>query len=192
MAQQLGFYFDQTRCTGCHACQMACTDKNELEDGVRFRHVVEGQRGAFENAGSAYAQDVAAFWTSMACNHCDEPLCVINCPTTAMYKREEDGVVLVDADKCIGCRYCAWSCPYGAPQFSAITGRAAKCNFCVDLIAKGEEPACVAACPWGLIEFGPIEELRAKYGSNADLVVLPPSSITKPNIVIKPHRGAAA
>src|SRR5690606_40301817 len=70
---------------------------------------------------------------------CALPICVENCPAGAMYKREEDGVVIADSDKCIGCRYCEWACPYGAPQFNPETGVIAKCDFCVDEQAAGED-----------------------------------------------------
>ena len=96
----------------------------------------------------------------------------------------------VDTDKCVGCGYCAWSCPYGAPQLNEQTGQMSKCDFCVDLRAKGEQPVCVATCPLEAIKFGPIDELRAKYGAVCDVKGLPDSSITKPNTVIKAHQGA--
>lgn len=190
MGIQLGFYIDQSRCIGCKACQIACKDKNDLEVGRLYRRVSENHKGSFSRVGSAYTNNVVASWTSIACNHCIDPMCVSNCPTGAMHKREEDGVVVVDDAKCIGCRYCEWSCPYGAPQFNSQTGIMTKCDFCVDLMARGEDPACVAACPYQLIEYGPIDELRQKYGNLADIIGLAPSSITKPNLVITPHKGA--
>lgn len=107
-----------------------------------------------------------------------------------MHKRPGDGIVRVDTDKCVGCGYCAWSCPYGAPQLNEQTGQMSKCDFCVDLQAKGEQPVCVATCPLEAIKFGPIDELRAKYGVVCDVKGLPDSSITKPNLVIKAHQGA--
>lgn len=190
MGKQLGFYIDQKRCSGCHACVMACKDKNNLESGRQYRHVTENCGGGFAKSGKAYSQDIFAFWTSMSCNHCDNPRCTQNCPTGAMHKREEDGVVVVDTSKCVGCRYCVWSCPYGAPQYDEEEGKMSKCDFCIDLIAKGEDPACVAACPLGVIEYGPIDELRAKYGDLADIKGLPSSKITNPNIIFNPHKGA--
>ncbi len=83
-----------------------------------------------------------------------------------------------------------WSCPYGAPQLNEQTGQMSKCDMCVDLLAKGESPGCVATCPLEAIKFGPIDELRAKYGSVCDVNGLPDSSITKPNLVVKAHQGA--
>jgi anaerobic dimethyl sulfoxide reductase subunit B (iron-sulfur subunit) len=107
-----------------------------------------------------------------------------------MTKRAEDGVVVIDTNRCIGCGYCAWSCSYGAPQLNTVTGQMSKCDFCVDLLAQGEDPVCVATCPLHAIKHGDIEELRARYGALADARGLPSSTITKPNLVIRPHLGA--
>ena len=179
MAQK-GFYYNTDICTGCKTCQIACKDVNDLEEGILFREVHELELGKFPNP--------KAYNISMACNHCEEPLCVANCPAKAMYKRPWDGIVMHDADKCIGCRNCIWACPYGAPKFIEENGIAGKCTLCVGLIQEGEKPACEAACPMRCIETGDIEELRKKYGNNADTKLVPNSNITKPSIVITPHR----
>lgn len=190
MTKQYGFYIDESRCSGCNACAMACKDKNNLDDARFFRTVTPHRGGAFAPSGKAYTNSVWAYWVSMACNHCSEPKCVSGCPTTAMHKRPEDGIVAVDQNLCVGCKYCVWNCPYGAPKFDASKGKMSKCDLCLDLIAKGQEPACVAACPLELIKFGPIEELRAQYGTLADIKGLPASATTRPNLVIKPHKNA--
>jgi anaerobic dimethyl sulfoxide reductase subunit B (iron-sulfur subunit) len=191
MANQLGFYFDATRCTGCKACQVACKDKSDLPVGVTWRRVAEFVGGSWaKNPDGTYEHTAFAYYTSVACNHCSNAICVTVCPTTALWKRDEDGIVQVDAGKCIGCRYCEWACPYAAPQFSEETGIMTKCNFCVDYIDAGQPPACVAACPSRALEFGEIEELRAKYGSLAEVAPLPEASITDPNLVIRPHKHA--
>lgn len=193
MANQLGFYFDANRCTGCKACQIACKDKSDLPVGVTWRRVAEFIGGSWvENPDGSYNHSVFAYYTSVACNHCENPLCVQVCPTQALWKRDEDGIVQVDASKCIGCRYCEWACPYGAPQFNEQIGVMTKCNFCVDYIDAGAPPACVAACPSRALEFGDIEELRAQHGELAEVAPLPEASITQPNLVIAPHHGAQA
>lgn len=189
MSKQYGFYIDESLCSGCNACALACKDKNNLDDDRFFRTVSEHVNGHVNNAGPAFLQNVRAYWVSLACNHCSEPRCVKGCPTGAMHK-DENGIVSVDPDLCVGCRYCTWNCPYHAPKYNAAAGKMSKCDLCKDLLARGEEPACVAACPLGLIKVGPIEELRAKYGSNARLACLPDPSLTHPNIVIKPHKDA--
>ena len=193
MTNQLGFYFDANRCTGCKACQIACKDKSDLPVGVTWRRVAEFTGGSWvHNTDESYDHTVFAYYTSVACNHCDNPICVHVCPTQALWKRDEDGIVQVDASKCIGCRYCEWACPYGAPQFDEEIGVMTKCNFCVDYIDAGEPPACVAACPSRALEFGDIEELRAQHGELAEVAPLPEASITEPNLVIDPHHSARA
>jgi anaerobic dimethyl sulfoxide reductase subunit B (iron-sulfur subunit) len=104
--------------------------------------------------------------------------------------KAEDGTVQIDEEKCIGCRYCEWACPYGAPQFNEEAGVMTKCNFCQDLIAKGEQPACVSSCPMRALDFGEIDALRSKYGGTAEIEPLPVWGITKPALVISPHRWA--
>lgn len=174
---QVGFFIDVTKCIGCKTCVVSCKDKNDLEVGRNFRRVYSFEDGEFPNPSLTHL--------SISCNHCDEPKCIENCPTTAIYKREEDGVVLIDHDKCVGCKYCEWNCPYGAPQYNEEIGKMTKCDTCIDLREEGEEPACVTSCPMRAIEFGPIDELRRKHGANSDIRGLPSSSITKPNLVIK-------
>jgi len=193
MANQLGFYFDANQCTGCKACQIACKDKSDLPVGVTWRRVAEFIGGSWvQNPDGSYDHSVFAYYTSVACNHCENPLCVQVCPTQALWKRDEDGIVQVDASKCIGCRYCEWACPYGAPQFNEQIGVMTKCNFCVDYIDAGAPPACVAACPSRALEFGDIEELRAQHGELAEVAPLPEANITQPNLVINPHHSAQA
>ncbi|MGE4272368.1 MAG: DMSO/selenate family reductase complex B subunit [Desulfitobacterium sp.] len=175
MAQK-GFYYDQTACIGCKVCQVACKDKNDLKVGPRYRRVYDMETGKYPNPRRAHF--------SISCNHCDNPKCVENCPTGALSKGSEDGLVLHDREKCIGCRLCIWSCPYEAPQYKEDEGKVGKCDGCSDLLAKGENPACVDACVMRCLEFGDIEELRQKYGKNADAKGLPSSSTTNPNLVI--------
>jgi anaerobic dimethyl sulfoxide reductase subunit B len=191
MGIQLGFFIDSSLCSGCKTCQVSCKDKNGLEVGRLFRRVSEMRGGGFAPNGSGgYTHSVFAYTLSISCNHCSDPICTKNCPTGAMHKREEDGVVAVDTSKCIGCGYCAWSCPYGAPQMDESIGRMSKCDLCADLREQGQEPACVAACPLHAIQYGPIEALRAQYGTVCDARGLPNSTITQPNLVIRLHPGA--
>ena len=189
--KQLGFYLDQTACTGCKACQIACKDKNDLPVGISWRRVAEYSGGGWSQDESlaTFKPNVFTYYTSVACNHCADPICVRVCPTQAMHKGE-NGVVTVDASVCIGCRYCEWACPYGAPQFNADKGVMTKCNFCQDFLAQGRDPACVAACPSRVLDFGELEELRTRHGDAADIEPLPDPAITRPNLVITPHRDA--
>ncbi|MDO5700841.1 MAG: dimethylsulfoxide reductase subunit B [Bowdeniella nasicola] len=189
MAKQLGFYFDQSLCNGCKACQIACKDKHDLPEGVTWRRVVEYSGGTWSRSGNTLSPNVFSYYTSISCNHCEDPICVTVCPTTAMHKNE-DGTVSVDAGKCVGCRYCEWACPYSAPQYNPVLGHMTKCDLCADYRAEGEDPACVAACPARALKWGPIDELREKYGTVDDVEPLPDPSITQPHLVVRPHRDA--
>jgi Fe-S-cluster-containing dehydrogenase component len=99
-----------------------------------------------------------------SCLHCEDPPCVPVCPTGASYKRAEDGIVLVDYDKCIGCKYCTWACPYGAREFDEQRKVMTKCTLCVDRITSTElpeperQPACVLACPANARLFGDVHD----------------------------------
>jgi len=185
--KQLAFHVNQSTCTGCKACQVACKDKHDLPVGVTWRRVAEYSGGSWSDSDNGeLTPDVFSYYTSMACNHCADPVCVEVCPTTAMHIGD-NGVVSVDPDVCIGCRYCEWACPYSAPQFNADAGIMTKCNFCADYIEEGREPACVEACPSRVIDFGEIEDMREKYGTVSATAPLPDPSITNPNLVITPH-----
>lgn len=188
--QRLGFYFDQTLCTGCKACQIACKDKHDTPIGVDWRRVVEYSGGGWQrNSDDTFTNSVFTYYTSMACNHCQDAPCIDVCPTTAMTRRE-DGTVYVDQDKCVGCEYCSWVCPYGAPQINKETGRMSKCDLCYDYRQEGRIPACVEACPSRALDWGPLEELQQQYTGVTDIAPLAEGSITNPNLVIKPHRDA--
>lgn len=189
MAKQLGFYVDISRCTGCKACQIACKDKNDLPIGIRWRRVFqyEGGEWLMGEDGNWFPSNVYAYFVSSACAHCEDPICMQACPTTAIFKRD-DGIVLIDEDKCIGCRYCEWACPYGAPQFNESAGVMTKCNMCYDLVDQGQNPACVEACPYRAIEFGPLDELEQKHGDFRAPAPLPDPSITKPSAIYNPNR----
>ncbi len=184
-----GFHFDQTLCTGCKACQVACKDKHDLPIGVNWRRVVEYTGGSWQTSGHTFTPNVFSYYVSISCNHCENPVCTQVCPTTAMTRRP-DGTVYVDDEKCVGCRYCEWACPYSAPQFNAETGHMTKCDLCYDYRETGQDPACVSACPSRALDWGPIEELRAKYGSTNDVAPLPNPRITEPHLVVTPHRDA--
>lgn len=192
MKKQLAFYFQQENCVGCSTCQVACKDKNDLAVGQLFRKVHEFSGGDYQEIGKKVVANVYAYWLSLSCNHCQQPVCVKNCPSGAMQKRPEDGVVFVDQERCLGCKYCMMSCPYGAPQYNEKKGKMGKCDFCRDLLAAGKEPVCVASCPMRVIGYGELSELREKYGA-ADVVQgMPSPDRTKPSIVIVPHRSAIA
>jgi anaerobic dimethyl sulfoxide reductase subunit B len=189
MAKQYAFHINSSQCGNCKTCQIACKDKNNLPVGITFRRVYQYGGGDWVNNpdGTWTPNGVFSYGLSISCMHCENPACVANCPTGAMHKRD-DGIVLVNQDQCVGCRYCEWACPYGAPQFNESKGVMSKCTFCEDLLAQGQNPACVDACPMRALEFGELSDLRAKYGDLNAVEPLPTASLTNPSVVITPSR----
>lgn len=189
MAQN-AFFFDGTRCTGCKTCVFACKDKYDLEVGTAFRRVYEytgGQTTVDENG--AYETSCYSYYVSLACNFCNNPACIEVCPTGAMHKVEETGLVLVDTTKCIGCGYCHMACPYNVPKVDRQKGFSVKCDGCADFVAVGKKPACVMACPALALQFGPMEEMSLQ-GDRAAIAPLPEPHYTNPNFYIQPSRDA--
>ncbi len=188
--KQLAFYFDASACMGCKACQIACKDQYDLPPGVMWRRVLEYGGGDWVEEGDQMVpEQVFSTFVSIACNHCEQPICMRVCPTTAI-RKGEDGLVQIDPNLCIGCRYCEWSCPYGAPHFREDLGVMTKCTFCEDLLKNGERPACVDACVHRCLDFGEKSDLEARYGDLNAIEPLPKGEITHPSIVITPHRNS--
>jgi anaerobic dimethyl sulfoxide reductase subunit B (iron-sulfur subunit) len=188
------FTFDASACSGCKACQEACKDKNQLSISVLWRRVIEVSGGEWKSAGSAWENSVFAYNLSLACNHCVHPKCAGVCPADA-YDVRPDGIVRIDPSKCMGCGYCAWACPYGAPQYIADQGIMSKCDLCCDSLDAGLPPSCVAACPLRVLDLKPVENTRFEDGARALWLIpaiehpfpLPDHSRTDPHLVIKPH-----
>ena len=174
-AVKLGLVIDLDTCVGCHACAVACKEWNAggiagpLTDeqpygaepsGVWFNRVHSYELEALEGLDDRAPQPAMTLHFPRSCLHCETPACVTVCPTGASYKRAEDGIVLVDEDKCIGCKLCSWACPYGAREYSEVEGVMKKCTLCVDRIYNESlpehmrQPACVQACPTRARHFG--------------------------------------
>jgi len=187
--KQLTFYFDSSKCSGCKTCQVACKDKNNLDVGVLWRRVYEVGSGGWTQKDGAWIHNIKTYNMSIACNHCEKPVCVDVCPSKAMTK-DKNGIVSVDEKRCLGCKYCEWACPYGAPQYNETLGVMTKCNFCSDYISEGKNPSCVDACPMRVLEFGEIKEMKKKYGEENEIFPLPKATYTNPAIIVKEHAGS--
>jgi DMSO reductase iron-sulfur subunit len=173
--KQHAFHFTSDNCIGCHACESACSEKNDLPAHISFRSVGYVEGGTYP--------DYTRMNISMACNHCDDPVCLKGCPTRAYTKHEEYGAVIQDPDICFGCGYCTWVCPYNAPQLDPVQGQVEKCNMCVDRLEVGLKPACVSACLGNALNFGVVEN-TPENREQIDTCIpgFPSPEITKPNI----------
>jgi len=173
--KQHGFFFTADNCIGCHACEAACSEKNENPAHLAFRSVGYVEGGSYP--------DYKRMNISMACNHCDDPVCLKGCPTGAYTKHAEYGAVLQDPETCFGCGYCTWVCPYNAPQLDPVKGRVSKCNMCVDRLEVGLKPACVSACVGNALDFGVIEDTpKNRQQCKTSIPGFPDPEITHPNI----------
>ena len=173
--KQHGFFFTADNCIGCHACESACAEKNETPAHLAFRSVGYVEGGSYP--------DYKRMNISMACNHCDDPVCLKGCPTRAYTKHAEYGAVLQDPETCFGCGYCTWVCPYNAPQLDPVKGQVSKCNMCVDRLEVGLKPACVSACVGNALDFGVIENTpENREQCKTSIPGFPDPSITQPNV----------
>jgi Fe-S-cluster-containing dehydrogenase component/DMSO reductase anchor subunit len=148
------FVFDPNRCTGCGACVVGCWSEHAHHQTRPWRRV--------HGFNPLRHPDLPAFSLSLACNHCEAPACLEQCPALAYRVDAGTGAVLHDVDACIGCQFCIWVCPYDAPKFDAAAGVVEKCTFCVERLHDGLAPACVAACP---VEALGVEEREAPPGT---------------------------
>ncbi len=187
---KLGLVVDLDTCVGCHACAVACKEWNgkslmaggspdydpygAAPSGVwfnRIRHyevlsdeLLSPPLSPVKGCSSHLPMTSKTVNVPMSCMHCEDADCVTVCPTGASYKRAEDGIVMIDPDKCMGCNYCAWACPYGARELDTDEGVMRKCTLCVDRIydqalpEEERQPACVLACPAHARHFGDFDD----------------------------------
>ena len=165
--KKLGLVIDLDTCVGCQACATSCKEWNAGGYSAPLGDIDPygaDPHGAWLNRVHAFDVGEGASSRTVhfprSCLHCETPACVTVCPTGASYKRDEDGIVLVDTDLCIGCKLCSWACPYGAREYDYADGTMKKCTLCVDRIynehlqVEDRVPACVRACPTGARHFG--------------------------------------
>jgi formate dehydrogenase iron-sulfur subunit len=179
---RVGFFTDTTLCIGCKACEVACKEWNDVPadtpeflamsydntgglGGSTWRHVAFIEQQVPDAASS----ETGLRWlmSSDVCKHCTHAGCLDVCPTGAIL-RTEFGTVVVQEDVCNGCGYCIVACPFGVIGQRQHDGRAFKCTMCYDRLRGGLEPACAHACPTQSIQFGPLDELRARASERVD------------------------
>ena len=183
---QMGFYFDQTRCTGCFTCSVACKDWNDIDAGpVNWCRIHAIEEGKFPDVFVAYFVS--------RCYHCEKPACSLACPADAITKRNTDGIVVVDRELCLGNEECdskcLKACPWDVPQFDPETGaKMQKCDFCLSRQENGQQTICVEACPMYALDAGPLDELKAKYGDNVNAEGFKYSDRFSPAVTFRPKR----
>ena len=167
---------DTVRCVGCMDCVVACKTENNVPEGFNRDWIAYDVTGTFPTPHMEIRSE--------RCNHCDNPPCVSCCPTGASHVHDVGGVVLVDPDKCIGCKGCVASCPYGA-RFIHPDGYADKCTFCIHRVEQGLKPACVSVCPTHCMHFGDLDDPNSDVSqllASRKHHVLMPDAGTKPRI----------
>ena len=192
-----GMVIDLKRCVGCDTCTIACKATNATTRGILWNRVLKYETGKYPNSRLNFLP--------MTCMHCAEPECEKVCPSGATTRRE-DGIVVVDNDKCIGCRYCMVACPYASRYYfnevrnyytGYVTpyeeigyqkhklGTVEKCDFCVDRVERGLEPSCVVSCTGNARFFGDLDDPGSEVSrliKDRGGFVLNPEMNTEPSI----------
>jgi Fe-S-cluster-containing dehydrogenase component len=138
---------DGKNCIGCLSCEAHCKTYHGLPEGPRLGQIIQvGPKMVGNTPKMSFVY--------MPCFHCEDPWCVPACPTGAMRRREQDGIVYVDSSLCVGCKSCITACPWGAPQWNPLTGKVVKCDYCMDRVDQGLKPACVTKCVTHCLHFG--------------------------------------
>lgn len=185
MAKKYGMIHDENLCIGCQACNIACRSENKIPDSVyRLQVWVQGPKKLPDGT-------LSFNYHRQSCVQCENTPCVSVCPTKASYVNE-DGIVSVNVDLCVGCLYCIAACPYQARYVDPVTKAPDKCNFCKDTrLARGEEPACVTVCPTDALTFGDMSDPKSKINKvlASKSTLRPKESLgTKPKLFIVPNK----
>lgn len=148
--EKVSMVFRRKNCMGCHACEVACKQEHGLGVGPRLVRVLEKSPD----------------YIPIYCHHCAKAPCKEACPVEAI-SRNEQGIVLIDNDLCIGCRECLEACPFGAMQFNEQNEIAVKCDLCIERLAEKKQPACISVCPTGCISLGGEKSIAAVFERRA-------------------------
>lgn len=172
-----GIYVDVKRCIGCYSCVVGCKNWHQIEADVGSRiRIVDTINGRYP--------DITRWVFPIFCMQCESPPCVEVCPEEATYKRE-DGIIVIDEAKCIGCGACVEACPYAARYIDEAQQKARKCDFCADRVDEGLIPLCIDACPGEALLFGDLDDPNSpitKLINSQDTITLLPNEKTKPNL----------
>jgi len=175
--KRYGMVIDLRKCVGCEGCTVACKAENGVPLGHFRTWVQKHEKGTYPNISLQFVPKL--------CNHCTDPACVSVCPTGASFKRSEDGIVLINQDDCIGCKYCMVSCPYGVRYLDESKGVVDKCTWCVHRVEQGVVPSCVNTCITGARIFGDLNDPDseiAKFIATHPVQVLKPEAGLGPNV----------
>jgi formate dehydrogenase iron-sulfur subunit len=179
---EMAIFYDSSKCTACKGCQVACKQWNQLPSPLvaeEFEFTKSYQSPLVLEPATwviiefnEFDQEIGVDWNFMrrSCFHCTDAACEQACPVGAITHRE-NGAVVIDQDKCIGCKYCVNSCPFGVPNWDAATNKTFKCWLCQDRIENGLRPACVTICPTGALTFGPRDEMLSTAEARLDTLV---------------------
>jgi len=173
-SKRYAMVIDLRKCIGCHSCSVACKTENEVPPAVWRSWVKIMEKGNYPM--------VRTYALPIQCNNCENAVCAKVCPTKASYKRD-DGIVMIDPHKCVGCKYCMAACPYQVRYLNPLRKYAQKCYFCAHRVEQGLKPACVETCPAGARTFG---DMNSPASEVARLLVTEPTEVLKPEAGTKP------
>lgn len=165
-AVQYGMVVDTTRCIGCQTCTISCKMSNAVPGDIHWNRVESLDGDVLYQATGSFPHARVMF-RPLLCNHCATPTCVAHCPSGAMHKDSETGIVSVDPNVCIGCGYCVLVCPYDAPKMNPLERVMSKCDLCASRIAEGRQPFCVESCPVSARIFGDVND---PYGDVTQII----------------------
>jgi Fe-S-cluster-containing dehydrogenase component len=185
MSKQVAFVIDLKRCIGCDTCIVGCKVENNVVEGAFRLQVLDSNQDPILEKPKGVFPNLSQYWVPTMCHHCVDAPCIKACPTNTLWRREEDGVVMLDVDKCVGCMRCEEECPYDALSFDSVNGTADKCNLCEHRLEENQQPSCEVVCPTRAIHVGDINDPSsgvAKALATREHKVLGESSGAQPQI----------